>query len=381
MFSHIFSILIVVVKRLESKVDKGRTGSTSLDQGYVSDLGLDQRARERRIGSVLLGSRYTKSLTNTCSWEDNHWPGLVSTSAWWPLSRSIRLPYQGRLQSFRQAIREAYWRLWKPREDNRTPHFLALCRLFCVSFYFYLYSRYMLPKLTSELFSAKALKEAKDASRLNLRSGLYLLRSSDAGDDVEQLYVIYWPEDTTWNDNAGDSVRRNRITFMRYSQNEFWRCLSWILFFRYLSKISDQILCFISPEQAHTIVWNDRDELKDAAMDVDNEDSDRLFTFEVAKTNEQEENVTVRPGFRVRARRHFHLLGVSITFAFQISLPNLGVRSGDMPLDIPAEHFQPKLLFGETEQGFISMKYIPAFTEEQPLHQKPHTAVHLRSLL
>jgi hypothetical protein len=34
-------------------------------------------------------------------------------------------------------------------------------------------------------------------------------------------------------------------------------------------------------------------------MDID-EGSDRLFTFEVAKTNEQDEDVAVRPGFTVR---------------------------------------------------------------------------------
>jgi hypothetical protein len=35
-------------------------------------------------------------------------------------------------------------------------------------------------------------------------------------------------------------------------------------------------------------------------MDIDDEQSDRLFSYEVSKTNEQEEGVTVRPGFSVR---------------------------------------------------------------------------------
>lgn len=38
-------------------------------------------------------------------------------------------------------------------------------------------------------------------------------------------------------------------------------------------------------------------------MDID-EESDRLFTFEVAKTNEQEENVEARPGFTVSLAGH-----------------------------------------------------------------------------
>ena len=31
----------------------------------------------------------------------------------------------------------------------------------------------------------------------------------------ERYYVIYWPEDTTWDDSAASPVCRNRVTFMR----------------------------------------------------------------------------------------------------------------------------------------------------------------------
>jgi hypothetical protein len=48
-----------------------------------------------------------------------------------------------------------------------------------------------------------------------LRSGLYIVRSP-VKNGVDQLFVIYWPEDTTWNDNAATSVCRNRVTFMRF---------------------------------------------------------------------------------------------------------------------------------------------------------------------
>jgi hypothetical protein len=53
-------------------------------------------------------------------------------------------------------------------------------------------------------------------------------------------------------------------------------------------------MCLISPEHARAIVWNE--EAEDLPMEVD-EKEDRLFTFEVAKTNEQEEDVSGRPGF------------------------------------------------------------------------------------
>jgi hypothetical protein len=53
----------------------------------------------------------------------------------------------------------------------------------------------------------------------------------------------------------------------------------------------------MSPRQENSIVWSDNPETE--VTDIDDEQSDRLFTFEVAKTNEQEEGVTVRPGFSV----------------------------------------------------------------------------------
>lgn len=68
--------------------------------------------------------------------------------------------------------------------------------------------------------------------------------------------------------------------------------------YRYLTKITDQVIAFISEDDARTIVWRrDGDEV---SMDADNEETDRLFTYEVAKTHEQEENVVSRTGFQVR---------------------------------------------------------------------------------
>jgi hypothetical protein len=68
---------------------------------------------------------------------------------------------------------------------------------------------------------------------------------------------------------------------------------------RYLTKICDQVVALLSPEQSDAIVWNDEQSNTEAAnMDV-GDDSDRLFTFEVAETNEQEENAVARPGFQV----------------------------------------------------------------------------------
>lgn len=68
--------------------------------------------------------------------------------------------------------------------------------------------------------------------------------------------------------------------------------------YRYLTKLTDQVVALISDEHAQSIIF--KEEMSDEDMEIDDDDSDRLFAFEVSKTNEQEENVTLRPGFEVR---------------------------------------------------------------------------------
>jgi hypothetical protein len=48
-----------------------------------------------------------------------------------------------------------------------------------------------------------------------LRSGLYVVRTFTST-IKEQVYVLYWPGDTTWDDNAVSTVELIRVTFMRY---------------------------------------------------------------------------------------------------------------------------------------------------------------------
>ena len=67
---------------------------------------------------------------------------------------------------------------------------------------------------------------------------------------------------------------------------------------RYLTKITDQVIALISEEHASSIIW--KEDSEDYVMDVDETEVDRLFTFEVSKTNEKEENVSSSAGFVVR---------------------------------------------------------------------------------
>jgi uncharacterized protein YuzE len=64
----------------------------------------------------------------------------------------------------------------------------------------------------------------------------------------------------------------------------------------------DQVVSLISPEHAQTILWNEEgdDDLNDD-VEMDHDESDRIITFEVAQTNEQEESVTAHEGFKVNS--------------------------------------------------------------------------------
>ena len=65
--------------------------------------------------------------------------------------------------------------------------------------------------------SVNLLLASKSNSTMpHLRSGIYFLQPQSPSNDDPRLFVIYWPEETTWDDDAVTSVKRNRVTFMRY---------------------------------------------------------------------------------------------------------------------------------------------------------------------
>ncbi|KAJ7809088.1 hypothetical protein B0H14DRAFT_2867919 [Mycena olivaceomarginata] len=191
--------------------------------------------------------------------------------------------------------------------------------------------------------TARALCLSKDdGPGPSLRSGLYLLRSSRSEPGNEQIFVIYWPEDTTWDDNANSTISRNRETFMRY-----------------LTKMCDQVTCLISEEHAQSIVWNDESE--DAATNEDNNKPSRLYKFKVAKTNEQEETVIPLPGF-------------------EINTPILAHRHDERHHPVDPADLQPKLIGGETKQALLTTVYTPAGFRESPLDDS-FNLVQIRDLL
>ncbi|KAI0089045.1 hypothetical protein BDY19DRAFT_122025 [Irpex rosettiformis] len=154
-----------------------------------------------------------------------------------------------------------------------------------------------------------------------LRSGIYVIKSPVP--DI--LYVVYWPEATTWNDDANDAIARNRVTFMRY-----------------LTKITDQRIALISREHADSLVW-ERQAVDGISGFEDG--SDRMFPFEVLRTDEQEENATARPGFTIRSHR--------------LAIPIAGSRSIDPNL------LKPQLVHGETVCGYATVQFEDQRTQQE----------------
>ncbi|KAF5381812.1 hypothetical protein D9757_008326 [Collybiopsis confluens] len=212
------------------------------------------------------------------------------------------------------------------------------------------------------------LKATDDSSGPKLRPGLYFVRVSPAPDGVERIIVLFWPEDTTWDDGAISSVRRNRITFMRHVGLLFRRLNELSnppVFPRYLSKIADQTMCLVSEAHTKAIVWNDTavdESEKDAIMEEPDDDNDRLFIFEVNKTNEQEESVKTRPGIRM-----------TTSVLDPVPLPP------DCPLG--ATDLRPAIIPGETSQGILTKRFVPLTTTEEIIRNDMVNRTAFRSIL
>ena len=146
---------------------------------------------------------------------------------------------------------------------------------------------------------------------------------------------------------------------------------------RYLTKICDQVVALLSPEHTTSIVWGDEDSGTES-MDIDTDDDDRLFTYEVAKRNEQEESAVSRPGFQVI---------VSSVKRKSTSNPSK-MNSGHIShCVVPANCtldpsiFAPGLFHGETSQGFWTVDYVMRATQSQTYDHRSFTTLLLNQLL
>ena len=80
---------------------------------------------------------------------------------------------------------------------------------------------------------------------------------------------------------------------------------------RYLTKLSDQVICLMSNEHSHAIVWGEDQDEKLPPEKKKPAAHNRLYTFAVQKTKEQEENVSMHDGFKVCIGDHPHAVPLS----------------------------------------------------------------------
>ncbi|CCA69193.1 hypothetical protein PIIN_03093 [Serendipita indica DSM 11827] len=176
--------------------------------------------------------------------------------------------------------------------------------------------------------------ESSGVTRPTLRPGIYII---DVTTTIEPdlYYLVFWPDDTTWDDDATGS--RNRVTFMRY-----------------LTKLCDQLVCLISDEHSKKLVWQDDDAygLEEDNLDVADKDLlDRLFTFSVKQMNDEEENAIPKEGFTLQDRI--------------ISVPSKPPRGYPPAYDLDA--LQPQLVVGDLTQAIMSVEYIPEELQEETI--------------
>ena len=139
----------------------------------------------------------------------------------------------------------------------------------------------------------------------------------------------------------------------------------------------DQVVALLSPEHSASIIWNDEDSDSEP-VDTDVGDTDRLFTFEVAKTNEQEENAVTSPGFQVPIPFVERILDPHSPQMHFRHIPH-NTTPTDYPVDPAA--LLPRLLPGETAQGFLTGSYTPQKIHTEELRNKSFSELALKQLL
>jgi hypothetical protein len=154
---------------------------------------------------------------------------------------------------------------------------------------------------------------------------------------------------------------------------------------RYLTKLCDQLVCLLSSEHSQAIVWGDEaDDLEDASTDSDSDDdSDRLYDYTVAKMNEQEENVIARQGFTVRylITHSLPVLTTSIIACCKMNSSHLVNHPLPANIHTDPSTFSPKLLHGETMQGFMTAHFRPASSTVEKFSHDHQSAAQIRLLL
>ena len=94
---------------------------------------------------------------------------------------------------------------------------------------------------------------------------------------------------------------------------------------RYLTKLSDQVICLMSKEHSDAIVWNEDQNEKSPHVGKEKPVArNRQYTFLVQKTKEQEEGVSMHDGFKVGAGSHLYVICFLLTKISPVGNSNVG---------------------------------------------------------
>jgi hypothetical protein len=78
---------------------------------------------------------------------------------------------------------------------------------------------------------------------------------------------------------------------------------------RYLTKICDQVVALLCSDHSASLVWDNKDgDSEIGSADIYAGELERLFTFEVAETVEQDDGAVSRPGFQVTLTFYLYFL-------------------------------------------------------------------------
>ena len=146
---------------------------------------------------------------------------------------------------------------------------------------------------------------------------------------------------------------------------------------RCLTKICDQIITLLSPEHSKSIVWND-EESDAESVDMSTCEFDRVYSFEVAETNEQEENAVSYPGFQVP---FLSVLRKTASDLFKMDSRHLMHHEAPLGYQRNPAALTPRLLRGEMTQGFLTVSYIPPQPCSEVYNKHTFNRISLEELL
>ncbi|PVF98358.1 hypothetical protein CPB86DRAFT_758529 [Serendipita vermifera] len=187
---------------------------------------------------------------------------------------------------------------------------------------------------------AALLCEPRDESsgRPALCPGIYLLDGRHIATDLN--YIIFWPEDDTWDDDAGLAASDNRTIFMRY-----------------LGQLSDQLVCLISDEHAASLTLDGgKTHTHDANMQAN---SGKMFKTGNVEFPEvaADQSTEAGPIYETISIKH-------LTPTNEANLPS------GYPSHLPSHYLNPRLIVGDAAQGILFTKYVAEGIERTEIEDK-----------